>query len=293
MERNEIKLYDVSYQAKPISAGSRVETYWLDHFTRIEKGIKVRRFNTKNLFDNKNGLAEDSPYSVMKYYKLKGFQFGNWVKQIDRMDHFGGCALALADLRVLMHSKNLGFDHNIGVAFGARGRGSGFSSPAAHFEPSLMMINLTKNKGAGCLAHEYGHALDYFFGMRVDVVKGTAALSGGSTTTTTITMEGGAIRRQMAEVLKKIVATQSYAYWKKRFKPVWGYWGKHTEMFARCFEQWCCYKLRQKKIENTYLTDTWKHYHLDNGYLDEADCKKVFPSITKLIGLCAKEMNRK
>ncbi len=289
MDTNEIKLYDVSYQAKPIGVGSRVEDYWLQHFSRLEKGIKVRRFNYRSLFDNKLGLVSDSPHAVMMYYKLKGFQFGNWVKQIDRVNHFGGCVLALADLRALMRSKNLGFDHNIGVAFGARGR----SGAAAHFEPSLMMINLTKTKGAGCLAHEYGHALDYFFGMRVDVVKNATSLSGGHTTKAKITVEGGAIRRQMAEVMEKIVATKSYAYWKKEFEQAWAYWGNHTEMFARCFEQWCCWNLRQKKIENTYLTDTWKHYHLDNGYLDGTDCRKVFPAITKLIGLCAKEMNCK
>lgn len=289
MERNEIKLYDVSYQAKPISAGSRVETYWLNHFTRLEKGIKVRRFNYKNLFDNKIGPVEDSPNSVMKFYKLKGFQFGNWVKQIDRVNHFGGCVLALADLRALMHSKNLGFDHNIGVAFGARGR----SGNAAHFEPSLMMINLTKQAGAGCLAHEYGHALDYFFGMRVDVARGIASLSDGSSTSKTILLYGGAFRRQMAEVLRKIIATESYENWHKKHKKSWRYWGNHTEMFARCFEQWCCWQLRKKKIENIYLTERWQAYLCaPSAYLSEKDCKKVFPAITKLVAMFGKAMNK-
>ncbi|MDE6493312.1 MAG: hypothetical protein K2L50_01860 [Bacteroidales bacterium] len=290
MERNEIKLYDVSYQAQPISAGSRLETYWLQHFTRLEKGVNVRRFNYKNLFDNKLGPVSDNPHSVMMYYKLKGFQFGNWVKQIDRVNHFGGCALALADLRMLMHSKNLGFDHNIGVAFGARGQ----AGAAAHYEPRLMMINLTKQAGAGCLAHEYGHALDYFFGMRVDVKKGGAALSNGDSVSKTIIPCGGVFRHQMAEVLKRIVATESYETWRKYHKKRWSYWGCHTEMFARCFEQWCCWQLRQKKIENTYLSYSWKYYQdTPSRYLSVADCKKVFPAITKLVALCAKEMNRK
>lgn len=289
MERREIKLYDVSFHAKPISAGSRVETYWLKHFTRLEKGIKIRRFNYKNLFDNKIGPVEDSPNSVMEFYKLKGFQFGNWVKQIDRVNHFGGCVLALADLRTLMHSKNLGFDHHIGVAFGARGR----AGAAAHFEPVLMMINLTKEKGAGSLAHEYGHALDYFFGLRVDVVKGTASLSGGKSVSKTLTVCGGMFRRQMMEVLKQIMATSSYDTWYKYHTMTWDYWGNHTEMFARCFEQWCCYQLRKKKIENSYLTHTWKHYLLSSdSYLTEKDCKKVFPAITKLVAMCGKAMNK-
>lgn len=288
--KKEIKLYDVSYQAKPISAGSCVETYWIKHFTKLERGIKVRRFNYKNLFDNKTGMVEDDPHTVMMFYKLKGFQFGNWVKQIDRVNHFGGCVLALGDLQSLMHSKNLGFDHNIGIAFGARGRGGA----NAHFEPGRMMINMTKEKGAGSLAHEYGHALDYFFGMRVDVLKNESSLSGGHSISGKITVQGGVIRKQMAEVMQRIVATKSYKEWQRVCAKNWQYWGQHTEIFARCFEQWCCYQLRKKKIENVYLTDTWAHYKKYPGiYLSETDCKKVFPAITKLVALCAKEMNRK
>ena len=291
MERSEIKLYDVSYRAQPISAGSRVETYWLEHFTRLERGIKIRRFNYKNLFDNNKIVpAADSPHAIMMYYKLKGFQFGNWVKQIDRVNHFGSCVLALADLRTLMHSKNIGFDYNIGVAFGARGR----TGAAAHYEPSRMMINLTKQSGAGCLAHEYGHALDYFFGMRIDVAKGIASLSNGNSISRKITPCGGEIRRQMVEILNKVSSTDSYETWHRYHKKNWAYWGCHTEIFARCFEQWCCFMLRQRKIENTYLTYPWKYYlDVPSRYLTESDCKKVFPAITKLVALCGKKMNQK
>lgn len=45
---------------------------------------------------------------------------------------------------------------NLAIAFGARGSGGAL----AHYEPARNVINLTKMKGAGCLAHEWGHALD-------------------------------------------------------------------------------------------------------------------------------------
>lgn len=45
---------------------------------------------------------------------------------------------------------------NLAIAFGARGSGGAL----AHYEPERNVINLTKMKGAGCLAHEWGHALD-------------------------------------------------------------------------------------------------------------------------------------
>ena len=50
---------------------------------------------------------------------------------------------------------------SLAIAFGARGSGSAL----AHFEPARNVINLTKLKGAGSLAHEWGHALDFFLGM--------------------------------------------------------------------------------------------------------------------------------
>lgn len=46
---------------------------------------------------------------------------------------------------------------SIGLALGARGK----SSAAAHYEPGLHAINLTRLNGAGALAHEWFHGLDY------------------------------------------------------------------------------------------------------------------------------------
>lgn len=45
---------------------------------------------------------------------------------------------------------------SLAIAFGSRGSGAAL----AHYEPARNVINLTKMKGAGCLAHEWGHAFD-------------------------------------------------------------------------------------------------------------------------------------
>lgn len=45
----------------------------------------------------------------------------------------------------------------LAIAFGSRGRGTAM----AHFEPDRNVINLTRLKGAGSLAHELGHALEH------------------------------------------------------------------------------------------------------------------------------------
>jgi len=50
----------------------------------------------------------------------------------------------------------------LAVAIGARGKGSaGFGKAAsAHYEPVERVINLTKMKGGGSLAHEWFHAFE-------------------------------------------------------------------------------------------------------------------------------------
>lgn len=53
----------------------------------------------------------------------------------------------------------------LAIAFGARGKGKAL----AHYEPARVVINLTKMKGAGSLAHEWGHAFDDFLGLRCNI----------------------------------------------------------------------------------------------------------------------------
>lgn len=50
----------------------------------------------------------------------------------------------------------------LAIAFGSRGKGRAL----AHYEPARVVINLTKMKGAGSLAHEWGHAFDDWLGIK-------------------------------------------------------------------------------------------------------------------------------
>ena len=53
-----------------------------------------------------------------------------------------------------MPPRALSLNVSLGLAFGARGRGWK-NAPLAHYEPVKVVVNLTKNKGAGSLAHEW------------------------------------------------------------------------------------------------------------------------------------------
>ena len=91
---------------------------------------------------------------------FRGVQFGNWMSQKDRQFSMNYCYDALRDLAVIlgMEDKDVAFGGKLALAFGARG----MSNSSAHFEPERAVINLTKMHGAGCTAHEWYHALDYF-----------------------------------------------------------------------------------------------------------------------------------
>jgi hypothetical protein len=70
--------------------------------------------------------------------------------------------------------KAISLDGELGIAFGARGSGSA----AAHYEPGRVVINLTRTRGAGSLAHELGHAFDDYFGKKLGGGKAGAYVSG-------------------------------------------------------------------------------------------------------------------
>jgi hypothetical protein len=249
-----------------ISHGGRLEDYWID------RPVKQRRSSFVE-WDKKDIDMK----ALLEEYKLKGFEFGRYLNNEDRYDFLIAAKDSLSDLAWLIKTDNIGIEYEIGIAFGARGRGG---HAVAHFEPGYNMINLTKTKGASSLAHEYGHALDYVIGLHIDQNKKYAALSAGrSMAKFPEDNTGGTVRLLMRKLIREIKMTQSFA----RLKDASEYWHYNTEVFARFFEQWCCYTMRAAKKSNSFLTYSWSAYIHDEAYLTEADFKKVLPTGNKLI----------
>lgn len=96
--------------------------------------------------------------SLIKEFSMRGIQFGNALSQPERQEWVNQTWDAMADLAeaLEMPRRWIGLG-GIGLAFGARGQGSA----AAHYEPDLKAINLTRAKGAGSLAHEWAHGIDH------------------------------------------------------------------------------------------------------------------------------------
>lgn len=113
-----------------------------------------------------------SPDDLMEKFGLRGVNFGNWVNQKERQDFMNSAHDALCDLADVLkiESTSIGLGGLLGLAFGAQGHGG---VAAAHFIPGVNEINLTKNAGAGSLAHEWGHALDHLIGISAGLAVST------------------------------------------------------------------------------------------------------------------------
>lgn len=106
-----------------------------------------------------------TPEQFAEQFGFRGVEFGNWVSQgqgnKDRQGLLNQAYDGLMDLASIVGipPKAISLNGSLGLAFGSRGKGWA----AAHFEPGNLVINLTKTKGAGSLAHEWFHALDNYF----------------------------------------------------------------------------------------------------------------------------------
>lgn len=97
-------------------------------------------------------------------FGFKGGEFGNWLSQNERQASLNYGYDALKDLAQTLQisDKDISYGGDLSIAFGARGSGNF----VAHYEPMRKVINLTKMKGAGSLAHEWWHGLDDFLGSK-------------------------------------------------------------------------------------------------------------------------------
>lgn len=110
----------------------------------------------------------------MEHFGIRGGEFGNWMDDATAQESMDKCYDAFHDLARILgihpHDISLPEEGNraLAIAFGSRGRGRAM----AHYEPAGKVINLTKYRGMGCLAHEWGHALDDYTGFRCGVRTG-------------------------------------------------------------------------------------------------------------------------
>lgn len=188
--------------------------------------------------DGKDVEAED----FMNTFGFRGVQFGNWTNQADRQMAINQAYDAFMDMAKLIgiSPRAMSLNGELGIAFGARGVG-GF---AAHYEGGeSVVINLTKTKGAGSLAHEWWHALDNYFARREGRPLDMA------TDNRQIAMRDE-LRKAFDDMLD-LVKGSNYA---QRSTAKGEYWGRTHEVTARLLAEWIDVELKKRGELNTFLS---------------------------------------
>ena len=186
----------VAYLASPEGATSLLnrkrENYELPALTKLTR---------VGMPDWRKG-RDVTPDDYLRDFGFRGGEFGNWLNAEERQQFLNYGYDALMDLAHILgiSPKALTLNGELSIAFGARGT----QGARAHYEPTRAVINLTKMKGAGSLAHEWAHALDNFFGlMDAKVVRDREDDKGGNAQ---FLSEGTSFRRGTRDELRKAMA---------------------------------------------------------------------------------------
>ncbi|MGM0587082.1 MAG: LPD1 domain-containing protein [Bacteroidota bacterium] len=217
---------------------------------------------------------------ALKEFNLKGIEFGNWMSEKDSTEYLAWTMQAFHNLSELLGIKHseIGLRGDLGMAFGARGRGLA----AAHYEPQKSpVINLTKEHGKGSLAHEYGHALDNVLSAELK-----RWLTGGRSIRKTVDedlLQQPGLVGKTEEILKTLLIRKDgqYTAFCERVHAVEGdYWKRRNEIFARTFEAWVKFRCDQQNIPHDYLT---KSSYSGQMYPGTKLLKKVDPLLEEWI----------
>ncbi len=207
------------------------------------------------------------PEKFASEFGFRGVQFGNYVEQAKRVRDLNNAYDSLLDLAntIGVPSRALSLNGDLGLAFGARGSG-GKNAHAAHYEPDNVVINLTKNSGAGSLGHEWWHALDNYLGKKREGAKADTYLTENTTVPTRMNAERTgsfsdvSVRKELVDAYKGVMDAIKASDLRKRSLELdktrgKDYWSTQIEMSARAFESYLIDKAKEAGGKNDYLAN--------------------------------------
>jgi hypothetical protein len=249
-------------------------------------------FNRERTGSDRRQGRDVTPEMFQEAFKFRGVEFGLWVSQggtaKERQGMLNEAFDALHDLAEIIGvpPSAISLNGDLALGFGSRGQG-GFA--AAHYEPGTIVINLTKTKGAGTLAHEWFHALDHYFqrqrnagglhagrgdyitqapedyyestdgrAHRLPASRYQELLPRNKALETWKRVEG--VRPEVAEAFAELVKALDASPMARRASLIdkgksGGYWSRIIERAARSFENYVIFKMLQKGYHNDYLAN--------------------------------------
>lgn len=235
------KLFDLSETKKAKKASAKKKNTWIPpQFVTLNR--------TGDDFRHSRHVSGDD---FIKTFHIRGGEFGNWTNEKERQTSLDMSYDAFYDMAkaVGIRAEDISLPSlsrkGLAIAFGARGHGNAL----AHYEQDLEVINLTKLRGAGSLAHEWGHALDHMIGQ-IYTSSSVFATETGKDIPKSFTDVMEAIRFQKGTKNFTSYYLDSYKYGNQTAKTGHGYWSSSCELFARAF---ACYVQDRLFGVNDYL----------------------------------------
>lgn len=250
----ELKRFDTAAEAREYLGSHQQE---LEELLKLKQYVPATRsdVNRGRIGQDYRGGKDVTPEMFQEKFGFRGVQFGNWVgKTEERQQNLNEAYDALHDLAGLLNvsTQALSLNGELGLAFGARGKGGMFVA-AAHYEPDHVVINLTRRNGAGSLAHEWFHALDNYFSRKGG--EPTGHLSAGKRG------DFAGVRPEMVQAFRKVIAElhdktgifdRSERLDEVRSKP---YWSTNVEVTARAFESYLHDRIEAAGGSSDYLVN--------------------------------------
>lgn len=236
--RSEIVLNTYESRADAVRAYKENRAELLARYETLKTFPACRRdWNRPRVGEDWRKGENMTPEEFAAVLPFRGVEFGNWVNQTERAallnSAFDGFHDLAAVLNIAPAAVTLG--GSLAFAFASRGH----SGAAAHYEPGRRVINLTKKSGAGCMAHEWWHAVDNF------------AAGGGPHNYATE-------RADFPKASAILRAIKQTAYYKRSQNlAAFGgsYWVEGRELTARAFEGVCAVMLNAAGICSDFLVN--------------------------------------
>ena len=194
-------------------------------------------------------------------FGIKGGQFGNYQNERQAIINNTHKAFSVLANIINVNYQAISLDNDLSIAYGARGS----SKAMAHYEPMYKTINLTKANGAGCLAHEWAHALDHYLADKYIMNDGDE-IHRTYLSDNLVANYKNDDYGNIAEMLNNLILSAKFvnttslmpsnfiksAYYFDSGKKA-AYWATNREIFARLFECYVFDKMIAKQNISFYL----------------------------------------
>lgn len=159
----QLKSGDLKYLKGGFETEKEAISYMNDNVIELhdQKPFKITRNGLRDIWREGDPIEDVTMEQFKERFGFKALQFGLSVAKDERLDHVNKANAAFADLAQTLGlpDRAMSLGGELSLAFGSRGKGGYL----AHYEGgSKKIINITREKGAGAMCHEWFHALDNY-----------------------------------------------------------------------------------------------------------------------------------